>query len=227
MIRKLSILCLSILFCGSVAWAADSAGNRKDSIIMLGMAPVGIHPATLIAPPIRVAVILGDITVGVDAGSADSSQTSGTAKSTASYTNQGLNARYFFGNSFNASLGYHMRNYSADATATTSTSTWTSGSGWTTTTATETFTLDAKTSVATLGIGNHWLLDWGLWIGGDWVLASTALSSTSEATSTNKLGTISAAQSATFKKDAEALGDLINAISGSSGFAVLTIGFAF
>ena len=226
MIKKLSILCLSILFCGSVAWAADSAGNRADSIIMLGMAPVGIHPATLIAPPIRVAVLLGDITVGVDVGSADSSQSSGTAKSTASYTNQGLNARYFFGNSFNASLGYHMRNYSAEATATSSTSTY-SGGSWTTTTASETFTLDAKTTVATLGIGNHWLLDWGLWIGGDWVLASSALSQTSEATRTSSTGTVSAANSATFKKDNENVGDLFNAISASSGFAVLTIGFAF
>jgi len=193
---------------------------------MLGMAPVGIHPATLIAPPIRVAVILGDITVGIDAGSADSSQTSGTAKSTATYTNQGLNARYFFGNSFNASLGYHMRNYSAEATATSSTYSY-SGGAWTTTTATETFTLEAKSSVLTVGIGNHWLLDWGIWIGGDWVLASTALSSSSEATSTNTSGTISATESAKFKKDAEALGDLVNGISGSSGFAVLTIGFAF
>ena len=223
MIRKLSILCLSILFCGSVAWAADSAGNRKDSIIMLGMAPVGIHPATLIAAPIRVAVLLGDITVGIDAGSADSSQTSGTANSTATYTNQGLNARYFFGNSFNASLGYHMRNYSAEATSTSQT--WVSGTGWTT--ATETFTLDAKSSVATIGIGNHWLLDWGLWIGGDWVLASGALSQSSEATSTDTSGTASAADSAQYKKDAEAIGTWINDISASSGFAVLTIGFAF
>ena len=226
MIRKLNILCLSILFCGSVAWAADSAGNRKDSIIMLGMAPVGIHPATLIAPPIRVAVILGDITVGVDAGSASADKTSGSASGTYTYTNQGLNARYFFGNSFNASLGYHMRNYSAEATSTSSSSTY-SGGSWTTTTSSETFTLDAKTSVATLGIGNHWLLDWGLWIGGDWVLAGSALSSTSEATSTNTTGTVSATESAKFKKDAEALGDLVNDISASSGFAVLTIGFAF
>jgi hypothetical protein len=231
MIRKLSILCLSILFCGSVAWAADSAGNRKDSIIMLGMAPVGIHLATIAAPPIRVAVILGDITVGVDAGSTSESKTEGTASGSYTYTNQGLNARYFFGNSFNASLGYHMRNYSSviTATSTTSTSTWSSGSGWTTTrdTSSETFTLDAKTSVATLGIGNHWLLDWGLWIGGDWVLASTALSSTSEAKLTSSTGTVSAANSATFKKDNENVGDLFNAISASSGFAVLTIGFAF
>ena len=223
MIRKISILCLSILFCGSVAWAADSAGNRGDSIIMIGMAPVGIHAATLIAPPIRVAVLLGDITVGVDVGSADSSRTSGTAKSTATYTNQGLNARYFFGNSFNASFGYHMRNYSATATATSTTYNWQTGYS----TATETFTLEAKSSVATIGIGNHWLLDWGLWIGGDWVLASSAISESSEATSTNTTGTITAAQSAEFKKDAEALGDLINGISASSGFAQFTIGFAF
>ena len=230
MIKKLSILCLSILFCGSVAWAADSAGNRKDSIIMLGMAPVGIHPATLIAAPIRVAVILGDITVGVDAGSASADETSGTASGSYTYTNQGLNARYFFGNSFNASLGYHMRNYSSVIIAEKSTTTYSySGGSWTTdtTTSSETFTLDAKTSVATLGIGNHWLLDWGLWIGGDWVLASGALSQSSEATSTDTSGTASAADSAQYKKDAEAIGTWINDISASSGFAVLTIGFAF
>ncbi len=223
MIKKLSILCLSILFCGSVAWAADSAGNRADSIIMLGMAPVGIHPATLIAPPVRVAVLLGDITVGIDVGSGSSSLSSGTAKSTATFTNQGLNARYFFGNSFNASLGYHMRNWTIESTSTVSTWTW--GTGWST--ASETYSLDAKSTVATIGIGNHWLLDWGLWIGGDWVLASTALGQTSEATLTSSTGTVSAANSATFKKDNENVGDLFNAISASSGFAVLTIGFAF
>ena len=223
MIKKLSILCLSILFCGSVAWAADSAGNRGDSIIMLGMAPVGIHLATLAAPPVRVAVLLGDITVGIDVGSGSSSLSSGTAKSTATFTNQGLNARYFFGNSFNASLGYHMRNWTIESTSTVSTWTW--GTGWST--ASETYSVDAKSTVATIGIGNHWLLDWGLWIGGDWVLASTALSQTSEATVTSSTGTVSAANSATFKKDNENVGDLFNAISASSGFAVLTIGFAF
>jgi hypothetical protein len=193
---------------------------------MLGMAPVGIHLATLVAPPVRVAVLLGDLTVGFDSGSADNTQSSGTAKSTATYTNQGLNVRYFFGNSFNASLGYHMRNYSAEATSTSSSSTY-SGGSWTTTTASETFTLDAKTTVATLGIGNHWLMDWGLWIGVDWLLASNALSQTSEATLTSSTGTVTAAESAKFKKDAEKLGDLINAVSASSGFAVLTIGLAF
>ena len=222
MIRKLSILCLSILFCGNVAWAADSAGNRKDSIIMLGMGG-GIHPASIMAAPARVAVILGDLTVGIDAGSGSPSYTStGWTETTGTYTNQGLNARYFFGNSFNASLGYHMRNFSGTTTATAYTL-----SNYGVTYQIETFTMDAKTSVATIGIGNHWLMDWGLWIGVDWLLASNALSQTSEATLTSSTGTVTAAESAKFKKDAEKLGDLINAISASSGFAVLTIGFAF
>ena len=189
---------------------------------MLGMAPVGIHLATLVAPPVRVAVLLGDLTVGFDSGSASSSQTSGTAKSIATYTNQGLNVRYFFGNSFNASLGYHMRNFSGTSTAKSY-----SSSNWSYSYQTETYSLDAKTTVATLGIGNHWLMDWGLWIGVDWLLASNALSQTSEATLTSSTGTVTAAESAKFKKDAEKLGDLINAVSASSGFAVLTIGLAF
>ena len=230
---KLSILCLSILFCGSVAWAADSAGNRKDSIIMLGMAPVGIHPATLLAAPARVAVILGDLTVGIDAGSGSSSYyTTGKATTfltttSGTYTNQGLNARYFLGNSFNFSLGYHMRNFSGTSTTTSWCSSFSvCGANWLAL-QTETFTVDAKTSAATIGIGNHWLLDWGLWIGGDWVLASSGLGQTKEVTSTGTTGSPSAAQQASLKKNAEAAADEMNAWSASSGFAVLTIGFAF
>ena len=192
------------------------------------MAPVGIHPATLMAAPVRVAVILGDLTVGIDAGSGSSTySTTGYATTfltttSGTYTNQGLNARYFFGNSFNASLGYHMRNFSGTTTATAYTL-----SNYGVTYQIETFTMDAKTSVATLGIGNHWLMDWGLWIGGDWVLASSTLSQTKEVTSTGTTGSPSAAQLASFKKNAEAAADEMNAWSASSGFAVLTIGFAF
>ena len=206
----------------SVVFGADSAGNRKDSIIMLGMSG-GIHSASILAAPARVAIILGDLTVGIDAGSGSPTYTStGWTETTGTYTNQGLNARYFFGNSFNASLGYHMRNFSGITKATSF-----SLSMWSVTYDTETFAIDAKTSAVTIGIGNHWLLDWGLWIGGDWVLASGALSQSSEATSTNTTGTASAEDSAKYKKDAEAIGTWINDISASSGFAQFTIGFAF
>ena len=187
------------------------------------MAPVGIHPATLLAAPARVAVILGDLTVGIDAGSGSPSYTStGWTETTGTYTNQGLNARYFFGNSFNASLGYHMRNFSGTSTAKSY-----SSSNWSYSYQTETYSLDAKTSVATLGIGNHWVMDFGLWIGGDWVLASSALSQTKEVTSTGTTGSPSATQRASLKINAEAAADEMNAWSASGGFAVLTIGFAF
>ena len=220
---KKFILLISALFTiTSVVHAANSAGNRKDSIIMLGMSG-GIHSASILAAPARVAIILGDLTVGIDAGSGSPTYTStGWTETTGTYTNQGLNARYFFGNSFNASLGYHMRNFSGTTTATAYTVSY-SGVTY----QTETFTMDAKTSVATIGIGNHWLMDWGLWIGGDWVLASSALSQTKEVTSTGTTGSPSAAQLASFKKNAEAAADEMNAWSASGGLAVITIGFGF
>ena len=220
---KKIILCISALFTiTSVVHAADSAGNRKDSIIMLGMSG-GIHSASILAAPARVAIILGDLTVGIDAGSGSPTYTStGWTETTGTYTNQGLNARYFFGNSFNASLGYHMRNFSGTSTAKSY-----SSSNWSYSYQTETYSLDAKTSVATIGIGNHWLMDWGLWIGGDWVLASSALSQTKEVTSTGTTGSPSADQLASFKKNAEAAADEMNASSASGGIAVITIGFAF
>ena len=121
-----------------------------------------------------------------------------------------------------------MRNFSGTSTTTSWCSSFSvCGANWLAL-QTETFTVDAKTSAATIGIGNHWLLDWGLWIGGDWVLASGALSQTKEVTSTGTTtGSPSATQRASFKKNAEAAGDEMNAWSASSGFAVFTIGFAF
>ena len=209
---KKIILCISTLFTmTSVVFAADSAGNRADSIIMLGTTS-GIHPATIIAPPARVGVLLGsDWMLGIDSGSSSYSDSSGGSKATATYTNQGLIARYFIGNSFNLLAGYHMRNYDASVTSTDS-----SGSA--------TLDLKAHANVATFTIANHWLWDWGIWIGFDWLLLGNALSSKSEATvtSSGSVGDINKA-----KKDAEELGNLINAFSTSGGFLVMSVGFAF
>ena len=116
-----------------------------------------------------------------------------------------------------------MRNFSGTTTAEAYTSSYFSGVSY----QTETFTVDTKTSVATIGIGNHWLMDWGLWIGGDWVLASNTLSQTKEVTSTGTTGSPSADQLASFKKNAEVAADEMNDWSASGGFAVFTIGFAF
>ena len=195
----------------SVVFAADSAGNRADSIIMLGTTS-GIHPATIIAPPVRVGILLGsDWMLGIDAGSSSYSDSSGGSKATATYTNQGLIARYFIGNSFNLLAGYHMRNYDASVTSTDSSGT-------------ATLDLKAHANVATFTISNHWLWDWGIWIGFDWLLFGNAVSSKSEATVTSS-GTVGDINKA--KKDAEEIGNLIIAISTSGGLLVMSVGFAF
>jgi len=195
----------------SVVFAADSAGNRADSIIMFGTSS-GIHPATIIAPPTRVGVLLGsDWMLGIDSGSSSYSDSSGGSKATATYTNQGLIARYFIGNSFNLLAGYHMRNYDASVTSKDSSGT-------------ATLDLKAHANVATFTVANHWLWDWGIWIGFDWLLFGNAVSSKSEATVTSS-GTVGDINKA--KKDAEEIGNLINAVSTSGGLLVMSVGFAF
>ena len=203
---KKLIIAVSTLFLATSA-SADSAGNRDKSTVLLGLTPVGIHAATLGAPPVTIGLFgkkwLGaDCMIGIDMGSKSYTATSGTAEASATYSNQGLYGRYFLGNSFNIYAGYHMRNYSATATAT-------SGS------ATSTVTLDAKASVLTLGLGNHWMMDW--------VLAGIALSKSTTATVTSSSG----GGVSTAKADVEKIGDAVNAVSAAAGFAVFTIGFAF
>ncbi len=201
------ILTLSVL--ATSLYAADSAGNRKDNIILIG-ASSGIHGPSLLAPPITIAIPGENWTVGVDYGSSTYSTTSGTASSSATYSNQGLYARYFTGNSFNFLMAVHQRDYVAEATAT-------SGSAF------ATLDLTAKSTIGTLGIGNQWTMDWGLVIGIDWLLGSGALSQSSEATIKTNTGV----DTTTATSDAVKIGDLANAISGSAGLFVMTFGFSF
>ena len=113
MIRKLSILCMSILFFGSVAWAADSAGNRKDQTVRLGM-KTGVHLFYLVSTPFVLEFPGEDWTIGLVYGSGDltSTQTSTTysgsstsesitTTDTWTFNTTELAARYYIGNSFN------------------------------------------------------------------------------------------------------------------------------
>ena len=206
--KKIRIACITGLFLFSfyiLTLAADSAGNRADSTILVAF-QTGGHLASVIAPPARIGTFIGsDIEVALDIGSSTYSSSSGNSESTATYSNQGINSRYFLGNSFNILGAIHNRTYSGTATVTSGGST---ASG----------TLEAKATVLTLGIGNHWLMDWGLYIGADWFMLGTALSSSSTATGD---------YTDSDKKDVEEIGKLINAISTLGGFVAFSIGFAF
>ena len=199
---SISLICSCFLF--SPLFAADSAGNRADSSILIGY-QTGGHLATILAPPLRIGTFTGDWEIALDIGSNSYNNSSGDSKSEATYKNQGLNTRYYVGNSFNILLAVHNREYSGTATQITGGTTY---SG----------TLDAKATVLTLGIGNHWLMDWGLYLGADWFMVGSALSSSS---------TASGDFTTSGKEDVEKMGDLVNAISTAGGFLAFTVGFAF
>ena len=167
MIRKLSILCLSILFCGSVAWAADSAGNRKDQTVRLGMKS-GLHVMYYVSSPFVLEIPGEDFTFGLVYGSGkyqtSSTSTTGNTITTVTdtwvFSTTELTGRYYLGNSLNIPFGVAMYNIHLDE--------WKFlGTTW---------ELDYSTTQLNLGIGNEWTYDWGGYLGIDYFQGGAKLS---------------------------------------------------
>jgi len=215
MIRKLSILCLSILFCGSVAWAADSAGNRKDQMVRLGI-KTGIHLFYLISAPFVLEFPGEDFTFGLVYGSGDltttqtsttysgsSTSSSVTVTDTWKFNTSEITGRYYIGNSFNIPFGVAMYNIHKDDWK------YTDGTTW---------DLDYKITQLNLGIGNEWTYDWGGYLGIDWFQGGSKLSD--KVSVKHKSGTVSD----TSKKGAEKESTDISAFAG---VLIFTFGFGF
>ena len=215
MIRKLSILCLSILFCGSVAWAADSAGNRKDQTVRLGI-KTGIHLFYLISTPFVLEFPGEDFTFGLVYGSGDlqatTSSTTGSSSSgyatqthtdVLTFTTTELTGRYYIGNSFNIPFGVAMYNLHDDN--------WEYSS-------TAAYELDYSITQLNLGIGNEWTYDWGGYLGIDWFQGGAKLSEKASAT------LVSGTESSTSKAKAETTSTEVQAFAG---VLIFTFGFGF
>ena len=214
MIRKLSILCLSILFCGSVAWAADSAGNRKDQTVRLGM-KTGLHVFYLVSTPFVLEFPGEDFTFGLVYGSGDLTTTqtsttysgggysSVTVTDTWKFTTSELTGRYYIGNSFNIPFGVAMYNLHDDN--------WEYSS-------TATYELDYSITQFNVGIGNDWTFDWGGYIAADWVQGGAKLSEKASAT------LVSGTESSTSKAKAETTSTEVQAFAGA---LIVTFGFGF
>ena len=214
MVKKLSILCLSILFCGSVAWAADSAGNRKDQTVRLGM-KTGLHVFYLVSTPFVLEFPGEDFTFGLVYGSGDLTTTqtsttysgggysSVTVTDTWKFTTSELTGRYYIGNSFNIPFGVAMYNIHKDDWM------YTDGTTW---------DLDYKMTQLNLGIGNEWTYDWGGYLGIDWFQGGSKLSD--KVSVKQKSGSVSSTSKTGAEKES-------TDISAFAGVLIFTFGFGF
>ena len=230
--KKFSGLVLAILFLSApLAQAADTRANRSDSFVFLGTSPVGIHIPTLIAPPVGLGIYLGDNWLfGVESGSvAGESQDDAGSTASVSFENTGAYIRWFPGtNSFNYFAAVHQRKWEARAS-----STFSSFEAGFFTTVRADAELTASATVGTLGIGNQWIMDFGLVLAADWLVLSGLISSESTAVvnATGTVGgitqTLTPQQKRDAEKDMKEFGDFLNQVSALPGFLVFTIGLAF
>ena len=215
MVKKLSILCLSIMFCGSVALAADSAGNRKDQMVRLGI-KTGIHLMYLVTAPFVIEMPGEEWTFGLVYGSGKltTTQTSTTYDSSSGYesktitdtwnfTTTELTGRYYIGNSFNIPFGVAMYNINKND--------WehTDGTKW---------DLDYKMTQINLGLGNEWTYDWGGYLGVDWFQGGAKLSDKVSVKQTS--GSVSSGSQTSAEKESTD----VNAFAGA---LIVTFGFGF
>ena len=229
--KKFGGLVLAIVFLSaSVAVAADTRANRSDSLIFLGISPFGIHIPTLIASPVGVGIYLGDnLLFGVESGGiSGESQDDKGSTGTASFDNTGAYVRLFPGtNSFNFFAAVHKREWDIAATS----SFFNSETGQS---VIASAALTASATVGTLGIGNQWIMDFGLVLGMDWLLLSGPISSETTAV-VSVTGTVAGIpnqflapqQKAQAERDLKDFAEFLNDVSAIPGLFVFTIGLAF
>ena len=208
---KKIILCISALFTmTSVVFGADSAGNRKDQMLRLGMKS-GLHLMYLVSSPFVLEFPGEDLTFGLVYGSGDLVSTTTSTNSYGykttvediwTFTTTELAGRYYLGNSFNIPFGVAMYNIHKDD--------WTYSN--------VKYELDYQMTQLNFGIGNEWTYDWGGYLGIDWYQGGVKLSD--KITVTRKSGT----ETSTTKAAAEQESTDINAFGGA---LIFTFGFGF
>ncbi|MCZ6842026.1 MAG: hypothetical protein O7G32_04255 [SAR324 cluster bacterium] len=237
---KKTILFLALLALGSAsAMALPTRQNRDDSLLMVGYSPIGLHIPTLLTMPVSVGLYLGtNWLVGAESGSfsIDSGDVGADSGDTfeGEFSNRGVFGRWFPGtNSFNFLLALHQRNWEIRFGTTISLDA--GGS------APISATLTTEATVATLGIGNQWMMDFGMIVGVDWLVVSGLLMDDAalkvdaisilgvelDPDAAVALGLISQADVDRANKEAQKAGDIINDISAFPGILVLTLGWAF
>ena len=208
---KISMLGLSLLFCGGLAFAGDSASNRNDQIARLGQKS-GMHLMYATSTPFVLEYPGENWTLGLTIGSgkynysySDYNSSSGaysTKTQSINFSTQELTARYYIGNSFNIPFGY--ANYKISYPD------WIYSG--------VTYDIDYTITQLNYGIGNEWTQDWGGYLGVVWYQGGLKLSD--DVKVTHKSGTET---SSTLAKATTTSTD----IKAFAGVFVVTFGFGF
>jgi len=237
--KLLSVLVFSLLVAGPLLAQESAQGtqgggestsesNRGGAHAAINYSPVGVHIPTLVAPPVGLAFFLGNSWMlgGEYGASRFTYTTTDKDKYNLTYSNTGLNVRWFPFNSFNMLGAMHQRNFTAAGPIKFNDP---SGNKYT-----AEFTAKANATVGSLGLSNHWLTDWHFFIGFDWGVYSLLMAHSEEVTITNirdqNGNTVPVPSSATSFAATEAaktslLG--INMLSALPGFLIFTVGVYF
>jgi hypothetical protein len=221
--RKWIVAAVMVMTSGALALGASSEENRDESTVFVGVSPIGIHLPTYIAPPVGAGMYLGkNLLVGAEYGSRTESFNNSGDKASATFSNVGVYARWFPGtNSFNLLFGLHQRAWEASASVKIQNDLGIDEK--------VKADLNAEATVATLGLGNQWMADFGLTWGFDWLLLSGVASSSS----TGKVrgfvngASLSTTETQRAEKELKDLGNVLNTVSGFPGLLVFTIGWSF
>lgn len=228
--KKLVLLLIVFVFTAGGAMGASSQQNRGDSLILVGISPIGIHIPTFLTQPLTVGIYLGDnVLIGVEGGtfSFSSSDVDPDAdeRFNGDFSNFGAYLRWFPNtNSFNLLFAVHQRDWTVNF-----------GKDFLLDDGVTTVALDAslktEATVATVGIGNQWMMDFGLVIGMDWLVLSGNLSEsyTAEVTATSSadISGLTDSELARYDEDLKEGADFLNDLSGFPGVLILTLGWAF
>ena len=232
---KKLLITLVLLTISIPVWGASTRQNRGDSLIFVGISPVGLHIPTLVTMPVGLGVYLGkNFLIGAETGNVtfdtDSDGSDGDSSAEGSYNNSGIYARWFPGtNSFNLGLALHKRIFSATATASSFDPTY----GVVDVEA----SLDADATVGSVILGNQWMMDFGLVLAMDWIIVSGLIDSKVDSSFSGRVVTSSGQVISIEELDPEtvadaerelnSIGEDINTISAFPGILVFTIGWAF
>ncbi|MDX2472015.1 MAG: hypothetical protein QNL04_15705 [SAR324 cluster bacterium] len=199
-----------------------SEKNRSESVIHLGITPIGISVDSITQPVSLGYIVNEDFMAAFEIGSFSYEDTDDTSTFALDYKNSGFYFRWFPGNSFNIKLGVYHRTFEGSYLVEETLSETYEG---------ETYTYDAEAeatvtstaTVASLGIGNMWQFDWGMTLGVDWLVYNAVLSHDYSYTVTNNVGYTTAEAEDELAKGE----DIFKQIHGLPGLLVVQVGFSF